>query len=326
MATYKGIQGYSVQTLASDPSPTASVEGQLWYNSTSATYKIAMSGTGAWAAGGAFTAPRSGRDAAGPNTANIMYGGFNPTSSVHANTEKYDGTTWTEVNDLNTARAYGCSAQQGTQTAAFMASGTTSAVDGKWCESWDGTCWANTTDTNVTHAYSAGNGTQTAALAIGTGPPPQALTESWNGSAWTQVNVLTTARYFLAAAGTQAAGLAFSGEGNLTSSELWDGTCWSATNPLLTGRHSGGGAGTSTAALMITGQTSPSAYTLLTEKWDGTSWSEVGDLTVGRVRVGTSGSTAGAIVGGGQTNPSTITDTVEVWSDPVYAVKTVTTS
>jgi len=42
MATYKGIQGYSVQTLASDPSPTASVEGQLWYNSTSGTYKIAV--------------------------------------------------------------------------------------------------------------------------------------------------------------------------------------------------------------------------------------------------------------------------------------------
>ena len=51
MATYKGIQGYSVQTLASDPSPTASVEGQLWYNSTSGTYKIAVAGAAAWASG-----------------------------------------------------------------------------------------------------------------------------------------------------------------------------------------------------------------------------------------------------------------------------------
>ena len=52
MATYKGIKGESVQTLASDPSPAASVEGQLWYNSTSGTYKIAAAGTGAWASGG----------------------------------------------------------------------------------------------------------------------------------------------------------------------------------------------------------------------------------------------------------------------------------
>ena len=39
MATYKGIQGQSVQTLASDPSPTASAEGQLWYNSTTYAFK-----------------------------------------------------------------------------------------------------------------------------------------------------------------------------------------------------------------------------------------------------------------------------------------------
>ena len=52
MATYKGIQGYSVQSLASDPSPTASVEGQLWYNSASNVWKISTAGAGAWASGG----------------------------------------------------------------------------------------------------------------------------------------------------------------------------------------------------------------------------------------------------------------------------------
>jgi len=37
MATYIGIKGITIQSLASDPSNP--VEGQVWYNSTSATLK-----------------------------------------------------------------------------------------------------------------------------------------------------------------------------------------------------------------------------------------------------------------------------------------------
>ncbi len=38
MATYKGIQGYKVEVVSSDPAnPQA---GQIWYNSTSGTLKI----------------------------------------------------------------------------------------------------------------------------------------------------------------------------------------------------------------------------------------------------------------------------------------------
>ena len=42
MATYKGIQGYSVQTLASDPSASADTEGQIWYNSTTGLFKLVV--------------------------------------------------------------------------------------------------------------------------------------------------------------------------------------------------------------------------------------------------------------------------------------------
>ena len=41
MATYKGIQGYSVQKLSSDPT-ASEAEGQLWYNSTSGKFKISV--------------------------------------------------------------------------------------------------------------------------------------------------------------------------------------------------------------------------------------------------------------------------------------------
>ena len=39
MATYKGIQGYRVESLASDP-PAAIGLGQLWYNSASNVWKV----------------------------------------------------------------------------------------------------------------------------------------------------------------------------------------------------------------------------------------------------------------------------------------------
>ena len=38
MATYKGIKGFKVQNLASDPSNL--VEGEVWYNSTTALLKF----------------------------------------------------------------------------------------------------------------------------------------------------------------------------------------------------------------------------------------------------------------------------------------------
>ena len=42
MATYKSIQGYTVQSLASDPSASADTEGQVWYNSASNVWKVVV--------------------------------------------------------------------------------------------------------------------------------------------------------------------------------------------------------------------------------------------------------------------------------------------
>jgi hypothetical protein len=38
MATYKGIQGFTIQNLSADPSNP--IEGQVWYNSTSNVWKV----------------------------------------------------------------------------------------------------------------------------------------------------------------------------------------------------------------------------------------------------------------------------------------------
>ena len=149
MATYKGIQGYSVQTLASDPSPTASVVGQLWFNSTSSTYKIAVAAGGAWASGGTMITPRSELAGAvqGTQSAGLIFGGM-PNPTGRDLTESYDGTSWTEVNDLVTGRAGQMGA--GTQAAGLCFGGYTSSPGYQdLTENWDGTSWTEVNDLNT---------------------------------------------------------------------------------------------------------------------------------------------------------------------------------
>lgn len=48
MATYKAIQGYTIESLSSDPSATADNEGKVWYNSTSNVWKIVATDNGSF--------------------------------------------------------------------------------------------------------------------------------------------------------------------------------------------------------------------------------------------------------------------------------------
>jgi hypothetical protein len=57
MATYKGIQGFTIQNLSADPSNP--IEGQVWYNSTSNVWKVEEATTaGSWATGGNLNTAR----------------------------------------------------------------------------------------------------------------------------------------------------------------------------------------------------------------------------------------------------------------------------
>jgi len=124
MATYKGIQGYMVQSLASDP-PVADVLGQLWYNSASNVWKVAIEGSGAWSSGGSLIQPPSAHHEGGAGilTAGLIFGGtpypYPPVDSTY--TEEYDGTSWTAVTAMPTACHY--NPGTGTQTAALSMGG-----------------------------------------------------------------------------------------------------------------------------------------------------------------------------------------------------------
>ena len=132
MTTYKGINGYAVQSVATDPSP--SDEGQVWYNNASYAFKYStLSTAGVWASGGNLNTARSGMAGAGTQTAALGAGGYiGPSTNA---TELYNGTSWTtNPTGLATARRYlmGC----GTQAASLAIGGTVPPA-GTSTEEWN---------------------------------------------------------------------------------------------------------------------------------------------------------------------------------------------
>jgi hypothetical protein len=93
MATYKGIQGFTIQNLSADPSNP--IEGQVWYNSTSSVWKVEEATTaGAWASGNNLNTARGYLAGAGTQTAALAFGGGMAGPTTSAATEEYDGTNW----------------------------------------------------------------------------------------------------------------------------------------------------------------------------------------------------------------------------------------
>ena len=114
MTTYKETNGTNIEILSTDPANP--VQGQIWYNTTSSTLKgLGYIATAAWSTGGNMnTARRSVMGAGITNTAALAISGTDD-PPVIANVESYNGSSWTEITDVNTASSGG--AGTGTNTA-----------------------------------------------------------------------------------------------------------------------------------------------------------------------------------------------------------------
>jgi hypothetical protein len=254
LTTFSPSVSGNISQVAGDP--PAPAEGDVWYNTS--TYKLKVRGSsaaaGSWATGGSLNTARrlAGARASGIQTASLAFGGEVP--SVTGATESYNGSTWTEVNDLNTARYFGAGA--GTQTAALMIGG--EPPSSALTESWNGTSWTEVGDLNTARGRFAANGTQTSALAYGGWSPNLAVTESWNGTSWTEVNDLATARRALSGAGADnTSALAITGFGITTDTEQWNGAAWTEVNNVNTERNEAAGSGTVSTAILSGGNVSP---------------------------------------------------------------------
>ena len=171
----------------------------------------------------------------GTQTAALAIGG---SVSPKGQTEEYNGTSFTEKNDLNTGRMYTGSA--GSVTAGLVFAGYTSppATNRAETETWNGTSWTEVADLNTARHAVGGGGTQSSAICID-GNPRSGSVELWDGSSWTETTNLNTNRDALggAAEGSESA-IAFGGNTPpvTANTETWNGTAWTEVNNLNTAR------------------------------------------------------------------------------------------
>ena len=273
----------------------------------------------------------------GLQTAAICAAGGYPTHT--ANTESYNGTSWTEVNDLSTARRN--VAECGSQSSGVVINGGPpfSANPTSSVEAWDGTSWTAITGTPIGGYSGVGIGTTSTSLLYcggnnNPGPGGQKLNTAleYNGTSWTSISNMGTTREagMGAARGSTTAGLMFGGESpSLTvNTELWNGSSWTELNNLNAATGGGGGNGNSTQALCFAGNTpsAPPYQSTKNEFWNGTSWTEINDLATGRSSgIAPAGGGALGLVSGGQSAPGTQSTASEEWTAD-NALSTVTVS
>jgi len=320
--TYGSVTG-GVPAVASDPPSPA--EGDIWYNTT--TGKLRFVGKFAsWATGGSLNTGRRAMSGAGTQTAALGIGGtFQPASPPYTaldknETESYNGSSWTEVNNLNTGRGY--AAGSGTQTSALYFGGLPPS-NLALTESWNGTSWTAVNTLNTGRRSQAGAGADnTSALVFGGYDTADlALTEEWNGTSWTEVNDLNTARRQLAGFGIKTSALAATGETTvrLALTESWNGTSWTEVNDTNAVRSGAGSAGAdSTSGLIFGGFESAPVDSNVgkTELWNGTSWSEEADLSgpVYYQQQAGAGTATAAISFGGEGSSNQMRTATEEWT------------
>ena len=339
MADYKTIHGTKVRSYTTDPDNL--ITGEVWYDKTNNVLQFQAAGAGSWATGRSMNTGRRSMGGAGiSNSSALGFGGnSNPGSPPYHvdrdHTESYNGTTWTEVADLNTARGVG--GGDGTQTSALYFGGTPNPAKTE-TESWNGTCWSEVADLNTGRSSLAAAGADnTSALAFGgLGTPPNAptydLTESWNGTSWAEVNDLNLARTQLMGFGIKTSAIANGGESApayVKKTESWNGSSWTEVADSSFERAGGGRSGTDNTSGLIFGGFDASPTDLRTNKvelWNGTAWTEQADLTGTQyTSMSGAGTSSSAISFGGEGPSNQMRTATEEWSNPTLTIKTVST-
>ena len=113
--------------------------------------------------------------------------------SSFTNTELWNGSSWTETTDINTAR-YGTNGIGSSTSAAYVNGSLYPGPQppGTFHEQWNGSTWTESTDPNQ-KVHGAGSGIVNTAMVI-FGGNPTGYTEVWNGSTWTETTDLNEAR------------------------------------------------------------------------------------------------------------------------------------
>ena len=295
-------------------------------------------------------------------TAGIVVGGTTgvlspPDTTGNNNVEIWNGSSWTEISEINTAR-YNLKALGSTCPAptAVVTGGENSGTKTGATEKYNGSAWTETGDMNTARSGHGGAGNvATSGICFGgEGSAPgftnYALTEHFDGSTWTEVSDLVGTRYqFSTATGTGASAIAGQGRnpGFTGLTEIWSAPStfqktiegqlyfnsttntfketitdipagtWSAGGVLNTARQDFGGLGSQTAAFAIGGFVSPAGTTNV-EQYNGTSFTETTDLNAAITANACAGTTTAGITFGGAQPPGTVKGTTELWNGSAW--------
>ena len=214
------------------------------------------------------------------------------------NTEYWNGSTWTELADLNTARNQ--LGGSGIYTSSLVFAGPPTPTN---TESWNGTSWTEVNNLALGGEFRTGAGgnastPNTTALAIGASPPLSAATEEWTFSgipptapAAGYSDAIVGQIYYNTSTGSFKA---------IKAGSAPIGT-WSSGGNLNSTRSQLQGFGATTDTAVASAGYSPTTPYFLVEQYNGTSWTEVTELNnrheFSQFGVGTQ--TAGMVAGGG---------------------------
>ena len=271
MAKYSDIKGFTVQTLSTDT-------------------VASQAAGGSWATGGSLNSTgHASAGGSGSYNAALAIGGEGPPSfspRYIALTEQYDGSSWTEVADLNANRAFMGAA--GTTTASIASGGNNPGVypNSALNESWNGSAWTEVNDLNVGNKQFGQAGTATAAFEVGGNNASTSYVsthEQWDGTNWTESGDINTGRAWGTSFGTTTAAMYAGGRTSsstppgVANVESWNGSAWTEINDLNQARYSASSSGIQTNGMVFSGYQPPNNLSK-TEVFDGTSFTEVGDL------------------------------------------------
>ena len=281
MSTYKALVGKKIKSVSSDPSD--SIDGQMWYNTTTGTLR-GLALLKAWSSGGSLITGRYLSGSLGTQTAGVQIAGSNPPKLT--NVEHYDGTGWREGAAYPAAGSSMSGA--GTQTAGIAYGGNTPSMTANAFD-YNGTAWtaANSLPYVANNIASCGLEKTNVIGAVGrdgsSGNSGTNKSVTFDGTNFANGPNINTTRMFnnSSGAGTGTAALIVGGfidpsPNAMTNCEEYNGSSWTATGTLnvATGFASAFGIQTNAVA-----QTNGSNY-VETEGYDGSTWTVLPSMSV----------------------------------------------
>ena len=282
------------------------------------------------------------RGSLGTTTAGLVFGGTGP-GVIRADTELWNGSSWSESGNLSDSRGSGESF--GTQTACVTTGGYNDFSPPYWTnatEEFNGSSWTAGTATPLNTANGCGVGTSTAGIIIGQQEQPGnsypskatvTQTRNYDGTSWSNGGVINMATNVASVAGTASAcrkaGGASPAPASYTNTEEWDNTTWTTGPSLVSDLSYGGGSGTSTAAVYAGGQTPPGNLTTVQEvnksiaTISAAAWASGGTLNTARYYGGSAGTQTANAYFGGEAGPG-ITGATELYNGSTWTTSPAT--